>query len=103
MVIYEVNLTIDNEIFNDYYQWLTKHIEIMLTYRGFIQAEIAEEHIHENEKKMTVRYSLDSIVDLENYLNTHASEMREDGIKKFGDKCRASRRIFLEPTVLSVN
>jgi antibiotic biosynthesis monooxygenase (ABM) superfamily enzyme len=102
MVIYEVNLTINNEIFEEYYHWLIQHIEIMLTYRGFLYAEIAEEYIQENNKKITVRYSLDNKDDLDNYLNSHAKLMRDDGIKRFGDKFSAFRRIFLEPKMISI-
>lgn len=86
MVIYEVNLTINNEIFTDYYNWLVEHIEIMLQFPGFRKAEISKEKVSENEAnstKIIVHYSLESEQDLENYLKTHAPAMREDGIKKF--------------------
>jgi hypothetical protein len=97
MVIYEVNLTISNEIFEAYYAWLVEHIGIMLKFKGFRQAELAKEKLAESETtKITVRYSLNSEEDLSDYLTNHAPAMREDGIKKFGDKFSASRRIFTD-------
>lgn len=104
MVIYEVNLTIKNEIFNDYYNWLVEHIEIMLQFRGFRKAEIAKEIIPPNNindtTKLTVHYSIENESDLDHYLNNYASSMRDDGIKKFGDKFSATRRIFRQTSVM---
>lgn len=103
MVIYEVNLTINNEIFNEYYNWLIEHIEIMLQFQGFRKAEISKEKLAETDAKttkLTVHYTLETEQDLDDYLKTHASAMREDGIKKFGDKFSAFRRIFLQTSVM---
>lgn len=103
MVIYEVNLTISNEIFNDFYNWLIKHIELMLQFQGFRKATISKEKLDEaNVKttKLTVHYILDSEQDLDNYLKTHAPAMREEGRKIFGDKFSAFRRILLQTALL---
>lgn len=103
MVIYEVNLTINNEIFQDYYNWLVHHIEIMLQFRGFRKAEISKEKIPEdniNTTKLTVHYTLDTEEDLNDYLKNHSFAMREDGTKKFGDKFSATRRVFFETSVM---
>lgn len=105
MIIYEVNLTINNEIFEEYYHWLVEHIGLMLEFRGFHKAEIAKEKIAEKDipdkTKLTVRYTLESEEVLNDYLTNHAPAMRDDGIKKFGDKFNACRRIFTDPTVMS--
>lgn len=103
MVIYEVNLTINNEIFNDYYPWLIKHIEIMLQFPGFCKAEISKEKISAdvtNITKMAIHYFIETEQDLNHYLKTHATAMREEGIKKFGDNFSASRRIFLQTSTM---
>lgn len=105
MIIYEVNLTVNNEIFEEYYQWLVEHIKAMLKFKGFRQAELAKEKNTENETnetaKITVRYFISSDEDLNDYLANHASAMREDGIKKFGNKFSAFRRIFTDLVVIS--
>lgn len=94
MLIYEVNLTIRNEIFTDYYKWLMDHIETMLAIKGFCYAEISEQHHEINAKKYTVRYALTSQKDLDNYFENHATYMRAEGLKKFGSLFSATRRVI---------
>ena len=104
MIIYEVNLTINNEIFDEYYHWLVEHIGLILKFKGFREAELAKEQMTVNDTtetmKLTVRYSLNSNEDLNDYLTNHAPAMKEDGIKKFGEKFSASRRVFTESRVI---
>lgn len=95
MVIYEVNLVIKNEIFDDYYHWLIEHIEVMLQYPGFKEARIQRLVDHQAENHhLTICYSLASQADLDNYLTHHAPAMREDGIRRFGNQFSATRRVF---------
>lgn len=99
MVInYEVNLVISNDIYKEYYEWLVHHIKIILTYEGFKKAIIHKlcDTVDEANKHITVVYSIATKKDLDNYLINHATEMRNDGIQKFGNKFSATRRI-LEP------
>lgn len=116
LIIYEVNLIVNNEIYKEYYEWLIQHIKIMLTFSGFIQAELAAE-IHDGlemdvksdvktdvknqRKNITVRYTLENEQSLENYLKNYAHKMRKDGINKFGDQFTAFRRIFKEPILIN--
>jgi hypothetical protein len=104
MIIYEVNLTVNNDIYNEYYNWLLAHIKTMLTFQGFHQAELAKEKSIDEDKKtkLTVRYTLKSEQDLNNYFNRHAQSMREDGTKRFGDKFSATRRVFIEPCLVKL-
>ena len=97
MIIYEVNLTINNDIYAEYYHWLIDHVKEMLKFPGFKTVEIAKEKLlqdNNNQSKLTVRYTLNSEDDLDNYLNHHAPRIREEGIKKFGNQFSATRRIF---------
>lgn len=106
MVIYEVNLTIKNEIFNDYYHWLVQHIEIMLRLPGFKKAEISKERLADTDTestKLTVHYTLASEQALDDYLTNHSSTMRDEGINKFGDKFTAFRRILKRVSVMRAN
>ncbi len=98
MVIYEVNLEINPDIFNDYYQWLIEHVKKMLRFDGFQTAEIGLIDHQENEKqKIRVSYKISSYESLQTYLSEHAAEMRADAINKFGDQFSASRRIIKNP------
>lgn len=43
---------------------------------------------------MIIAFRLKSREDLENYFQNHAKAMREDGLKRFGDKFTAFRRVL---------
>lgn len=96
MVIYEVNLLIDENIYSQFELWLKEHASEMLQFPGFINAHILkpENEDTENQKKLTVQYQLDNKNSLTNYFNQFAAKMREDGLKRFKDKFSAERRIY---------
>lgn len=98
MVKYEVNLVIQKEIFDNYYTWLVDHIKEMLKFHGFkkasISKEISKENLKDNYINLTVLYNIETKQDLDNYLEQYAPHMRADGIKKFGNKFSAHRRVF---------
>lgn len=96
MVIYEVNLSVDKEIFQDYSVWLQEHVEEMLQFPGFLSATIMRPEIVEDgeQKEMVVQYQLEGRDDLERYFNEFASGMREKGIQLFSGRFSAKRRIL---------
>lgn len=96
MVIYEVNVEVNCEIFADYYRWLLDHVKVMLTFPGFMQAEIGLIDDSQIEcKKLRVSYLIDSFGHLQQYLNHYAPSMRQQGVTKFGEHFSATRRILL--------
>ncbi len=96
MVIYEVNLCIDEEIYAEYLVWLKEHVQKMLQFPGFLQASFfkPEQECNAAQEKLTVQYQLESRDALEKYFTEFAPKMREDGIRRFGNKFSAERRIF---------
>lgn len=102
MVIYEVNLSIDEEIYAEYRVWLKAHVQQMVQFPGFIQACFfkPEQEGDTAHEKLTVQYQLESRDDLQTYFNEFASKMREDGINRFGNKFSAERRIFTVQEVI---
>ncbi len=101
MVIYEVNLTIDQAIFENFLAWLNEHIKKMLTFPGFIEAKLYEvlpdqAAIQTPQQLITVAYRLDSLNDLQHYLANHATKMRQEGLERFGQHFSATRRILNE-------
>ena len=92
MVIYEVNLEIDQSIYAEYIPWLEKHIQDILILPGFIKALLVKDKNASNQ--VSVQYHLESEASLDNYLKNFAPLMRADGINKFKDKFTASRRIL---------
>lgn len=95
MIIYEVNIEVNKKIYTEYKKWLHKHMDKMLTYKGFIKANLFEnmEEV-ENSKLVTITYYVDSFDNLKNYLKNHSDLMRQEGRNKFGNNFKAYRRIF---------
>ncbi|HAT6826463.1 TPA: DUF4286 family protein [Legionella pneumophila] len=96
MVIYEVNLLIEEDVYSQFQSWLKEHAKEMLQFPGFIQAHILkpENEDIQTQKKLTVQYQVDSKNSLSNYFNQFAAKMREEGLKHFKDKFSAERRIY---------
>ena len=98
-VIYEVNLKVSIEVLDTFLPWLHNHIQEMLTFDGFLASELltVEEDVASNDgsiKPFTVQYRLQNRAKLESYFQDHAAAMREDGMKRFGGKFTATRRIL---------
>ena len=102
MIIYEVNLSIDRGIYDEYKSWLIEHVKEMLQFPGFIQASLLKQEQDDpsDQEKLTVQYQLESRDDLEKYLIECAPKMREEGIKRFKDKFSATRQVFKVQDIL---
>ncbi|UTW45611.1 DUF4286 family protein [bacterium SCSIO 12696] len=99
MLIYEVNLTVSRDIASDYRRWLQIHIEEMLKNPGFQAAKFYQRDADEaggDGECWTVHYFVESRAALNDYFDGPAGEMREQGIRRFGGKFSANRRV-LEP------
>lgn len=96
MVLYEVNLAIDEAVYPQFQLWLKKHVKEMLQLPGFMQARILKpEHERTKEQeKLTVQYQLENREFLDVYFAEFAPKMREEGLNLFKDKFSAQRRIF---------
>lgn len=99
MIIYEVNLTVNPEVADDYRNWLYDHVKALLKLDGFHAAKLYERDTDEaggNGECWSVHYFLDSRAALNNYLEHHAEHLREEAMRRFGGKFSANRRV-LEP------
>jgi len=95
MVIYEVNLTINSEIYEKFLVWLKKHVEEILTFPGFIDGEIFHvDHDDPDRQYLMIAYTLAGEDDLTHYFEFHSEAMRREGKLRFGDRFEASRRIL---------
>jgi antibiotic biosynthesis monooxygenase (ABM) superfamily enzyme len=99
-IIYEVNLRVAAAIAEEYLSWLSHHIQEMLTQPGFVDASLYEEVAPENcstetkEYSYIVKYLVKDLGTLERYFQERAPSMRLEGIKRFGEKFTASRRVL---------
>ena len=102
MIDYEVNLTINENIFAEYYGWLIDHIKEILQFPGFLHAVIGEVQTEQNvtHKMLRVCYTLLSESHLNDYLSLHAPKMRAEAVNRFGDKFSATRRVIVELATL---
>lgn len=104
MLIYEVNASVDAEIFEDYQHWLKTHILHVLDSEGFIDAKIykvdskalsAEKSSSSSARQeLTIHYKVESKEALEKYLKDRAPALREEALDRFGDRFTATRRVL---------
>ena len=100
-VVYEVDLAIGPDIAEAHARWLDAHVREMLGFAGFLEAEILdglEPPAEPGWVSRCVRYRLADRAALNAYLRDHAPRMRAEGIARFGDQVRASRRILASAT-----
>lgn len=98
-VVYEVTLRVQAGIADDYAAWLRTHVRGMLALPGFLDARLArqtEPAPDAGEVVFCCSYRLVDAAALQDYLDQHAARMRADGVARFGDRFRASRRVLAE-------
>ncbi len=98
MIVYEVNLSVDWAIADDYRRWLAEHVREMLALPGFIDAQrfdVLQSPAGGERAEFCVQYRLRDAAALDAYLAEHAAAMRADGVTRFGDRFSASRRVLL--------
>lgn len=96
MIIYEVNLNIDDDIYPEFKVWLNEHVKEMLQFPGFIQASFLKQEKDKDscQEKLTIQYQLNDKEALDRYFSEFAPMMREKGLALFKNKFFAERRIF---------
>lgn len=97
MIVYEVNLDVDSAIADEYRAWLAEHIAHMLDLPGFTGAhtfEVVDPAPAPDRIVFCVQYQLRDAAALDAYLRDHAARMRADGVARFGERQRASRRVL---------
>ena len=96
LIIYEVNLKINQDCVIEFKSWLYGHIREMLNFPGFINAELFqnEEQSSAQSIELVVKYSVDSFDSLNHYFAYNAATMREKGLMRFPDQFSASRRVL---------
>jgi len=98
-VVYEVTLEIDAAIAADYRAWLQAHVAQILALPGFSGArilQVLEPQPPAGRVALCVHYTLRDRAAFDAYLREHAPRMRADGVARFGDRFRASRRVLQE-------
>ncbi|MAJ97151.1 MAG: hypothetical protein CMI56_00865 [Parcubacteria group bacterium] len=97
-VQYEVSLSIDIDIVDEYMAWLVPHMKEMLKIDGFLSASLCHVELlpsgeDDNKKHFCALYIVKNRSLLQNYFDHHAAKLRGDGVNKFKGKFSATRRI----------
>lgn len=94
--IYEVNVEVDLDIAGEYREWLGHHIEEIVERAGFESARLFTfDGANSGVRNWVTQYVAKDHSIIANYLEKLAPEFRADGVKRFGEKFRASRRILV--------
>lgn len=95
MVVYEVSVEIDHAIRADYLAWLGPHVAEIVALPGFTGAEAFEVDAPPPGRAcFCMRFGLADDDALAAYLREHAPRLRADGIARFGERMRATRRVM---------
>lgn len=96
-IVYEVNVDLDAAIGRDYRAWLDAHVREILALPGFTAArilEVVEPQPDSGRVVLCVQYALRDAAALDAYLRDHAPRLRGDGVARFGERFRATRRVL---------
>lgn len=95
--VYEVDIDIDAVIESDYRAWLAAHVAEILSLDGFTGAtmsDVLDPPPPPGRVHLCVQYRLADAASLDAYLRDHAPRLRAQGIARFGDAMRATRRVL---------
>ena len=95
-VVYEVNIDLDAGIEAEYRAWLVGHVAEIVALPGFTGAAVFDvvDPAAEGRVGICMQYRLRDQAALQAYLEQHAPRLRADGIARFGDRFRATRRVL---------
>lgn len=98
-ITYEVQLTVESHLANDYLKWLKSHITQMLQVPGFIRCDWFQLLELETEEKIgthvwILQYKVETRERLQKYFQDQAPVMRADGLKKFPQGVTIQRKIY---------
>ena len=93
MIIYKVTVNVDESIHDEWLSWIKDHIPLVLSTGRFIEAKLTRVLVEEEMGGITysVQYRAKSRKDLDNYYDHFADRLKQDGLKRFGDKALAFR------------
>ena len=95
MVIYEVNINVNNKDYKEYSLWLNEHIDLMLEHKGFIKADKYQYKTNNNDVvNICVQYLIKSMDELNLYIKSYSIDMRNDINNNFLNKVDINRRIL---------
>jgi len=88
MIIYHVTINVDESIHDDWLIWIKVHIQDVLLTGKFKEAKLTKVLVDEELGGVTysIQYRAYSRESLDAYYNEDAERLRNDSLKRFGDK-----------------
>ena len=93
MIIYNVTINIDDSVHEEWLEWMMEeHIPQVMETGKFFKAKIVKVMVvEETGSTYSVQYFAENKEKLNEYYKEHAPALREEGLKRFGDKMLAFR------------
>ncbi len=96
MIVYNVTVKVEHDILEEWLNWIEKHMpEVVATgcFESYSFFELLEPKV-DDQRTFVVQYFAKNEENYQRYLSDFAPQLREDGIKKFGEKFVAFRSIL---------
>ena len=101
MLVYEVNLEIENNTYNKHKTWLQAHFHDMVIKNGFLKLQLFQaknvnpvDDTNMRYTKLIAQYYILDYSILKQYLKDFSEKMRNEIVTKLGTNYNVSRRIF---------
>ena len=96
MIIYNVTITVEDDIKEDWLSWMKKeHIPEVIERGGFIKAQIKKVITKSNsENTFAIAYTCSNMKDLHKYQINCANNLQKKHIDRYGDKAVAFSTIM---------
>lgn len=96
MIIYNVTVSVEESVKNDWLQWMkTKHIPEVMACGLFLKAQLNRViSKDDSDNTFAISYTCSSMKNLHEYQIKYASDLKKDHNKRFGDKAIAFRTLM---------
>ncbi|MGQ0828114.1 MAG: DUF4286 family protein [Bacteroidota bacterium] len=96
MIIYNVTVNIDNDVREEWLQWMkNKHIPDVMATGYFSEYKICKVLVEEEQgTTYSIQYTCAGMKDLEEYRSKHSPRLQKDVSDKYGDKLIAFRTLL---------
>jgi len=96
MIIYNVTVNIDNDVREEWLQWMKEeHIPDVMNTGYFTEYRICRVLVEEEQgTTYSIQYTCANMKDLEDYKSKHAPRLQKEVADKYGDKLVAFRTLL---------
>ncbi len=95
MYIYNVTVTLEDSIQDEWIKWMKEsHIPDVMKTGFFTEHKICKIVTEEKESTFAIQYTFNALEDLQKYQQEHAPRLQKEHTEKFKDKFAAFRTIL---------